>query len=179
MSVEDVAHAINSPQLATCTRRSRSFCAPPGPFRRAPEIQIVLHSSSFPNEDVEFKLKFEFKSVRRREWEREEAVARLIGAEDSHVLTEAKGEESPLDTASLAPRVRLGALSQSSLWPTHLPEGAPARCDEFTHEFHMLELWETPLSPAQDPSLRTWRCVAIAHHDVLLDDSPYYDIEQI
>ena len=90
-----------------------------------------------------------------REWEYEEAVARLLGPEeDTELLT--KEEESNIPT--FAPRRGLGALANSSLWATYLPDGAPNLSDEFTHLFFTVQLWETPLTPAQDPSLKTWRC---------------------
>lgn len=96
-----------------------------------------------------------------REWEYEEAVARLLGpAEDTQQLA----EEEESNVPSFAPRSGLGALANSSLWATYLPDGAPCAADEFTHMFHTVQLWEIPLSPGQDPSLKTWRC---AHENLL------------
>lgn len=58
-----------------------------------------------------------------------------------------------------AVRDRLGALARSRLRPSSSRGSRPDLCDEFKHGFHVLQLWETPKTPQQDPSLSTWRCV--------------------
>lgn len=46
-----------------------------------------------------------------------------------------------------------GALSHSALWCSRSRQPGM----EYTHAFHAMHLWETPVLPLDDPTLQTWR----------------------